>query len=81
MNVSAEAMKLDCQRVESPAASASIGNDVGLRGIAAVLPPARAIWKSCSAADCLFRIVQSWRNWVSRRFTFAIRRMMLGGWR
>ena len=39
MNVSAETMKLDCQRVEGPAASAAIENDVGLRAVAAVLPP------------------------------------------
>ena len=39
MNVSAETMKLDCQSVEGPGAPTSIGNDVGLRGIAAVLPP------------------------------------------
>ena len=39
MNVSAETMKLDRECVEGPAAPASIGNDVGLRGIAAVLPP------------------------------------------
>ena len=39
MNVSVETMKLDCQRVEGPAASAAIENDVGLRAVAAVLPP------------------------------------------
>ena len=39
MNVSAETMKFDCQRVEGPAVSASIENDVGLRAVAAVLPP------------------------------------------
>ena len=39
MNVSAETMKLACQRVEDPAVPASIRTDVGLRGIAAVLPP------------------------------------------
>ena len=80
MNVSAETMKLDCQSVEGPAASASIENDVGLRGIAAVLPPTRVIWRSCSAADCLFRIVRSWRNSVSRRSTFAMQSTMWSGW-
>ena len=39
MNVSVETMKLDCQRVEGHGASAAIENDVGLRAVAAVLPP------------------------------------------
>jgi 3-oxoacyl-[acyl-carrier-protein] synthase III len=39
MDVSAETTKLDHKNVEGPGEQTCIGNDVGLRGIAAILPP------------------------------------------
>ena len=39
MNISVDTMKLDRKSVECPREQTSIGNDVGVRGIAAVLPP------------------------------------------
>jgi len=39
MNVSVETMEFDYQSVGAPAAPVSIGNDVGVRAVAAALPP------------------------------------------
>jgi 3-oxoacyl-[acyl-carrier-protein] synthase III len=39
MTTGAETMKLESQRLEDPTAPAPIGNDVGVRAVAAVLPP------------------------------------------